>query len=75
MKMDKNTENNSLASREYKYGFYTTIESETIPKGLNEDVVCMISAKKHEPNFMREWRLKAYRHWKTMKEPHWPNFH
>ena len=60
-----------LANREYKYGFVTDIETEAFPKGLNEDIVRMISAKKNEPEFMLEWRLKAYRHWLTMKEPKW----
>jgi len=64
-----------MADQEYKYGFVTDIEAETIPKGLNEDVIRVISAKKSEPEFMLEWRLKAYRHWLTMKEPHWPNVH
>ncbi|MDA2925895.1 Fe-S cluster assembly protein SufB [Acidobacteria bacterium AH-259-G07] len=64
-----------LASQEYKYGFYTDIEADSIPAGLNEDVVALISAKKNEPEFMLEWRLKAYRHWLTMKEPKWPNVH
>lgn len=62
-----------LANQEYKYGFVTDIESDTIPKGLNEDVIRLISLKKNEPEFMLEWRLKAYRHWLTMVEPHWPN--
>ena len=56
---------------EYKYGFVTDIETETIPKGLSEDVVRLISAKKKEPEFMLEFRLKAYRHWLTMKMPRW----
>ena len=56
---------------DYKYGFVTDIETETIPKGLNEDVVRLISAKKNEPEFMLEFRLKAYRHWLTMKMPQW----
>jgi len=60
-----------LANREYKYGFVTDIETQEFPKGLNEDIVRMISAKKNEPQFMLEWRLKAYRHWLTMKEPKW----
>ncbi|MDA2929176.1 Fe-S cluster assembly protein SufB [Acidobacteria bacterium AH-259-O06] len=64
-----------LASQEYKYGFYTDIEADSIPAGLNEDVIALISAKKNEPEFMLEWRLKAYRHWLTMKEPKWPNVH
>ncbi|MEO8215891.1 MAG: Fe-S cluster assembly protein SufB [Acidobacteriota bacterium] len=60
-----------LANREYKYGFVTEIESDTVAAGLNEDVIRMISAKKGEPEFMLEWRLKAFRHWVTMKEPTW----
>src|SRR6266545_7557217 len=62
-----------FANQEYKHGFYTEIESETVPRGLNEDVVRLISAKKKEPAFMLEWRLKAYRGWLKMSEPHWPN--
>ena len=62
-----------LANREYKYGFVTDVESESIPKGLSEDVVRLISAKKNEPEWLLEWRLKAYRHWLTMKEPTWQN--
>ncbi len=64
-----------LANREYKYGFVTEIESDAIPKGLNEDVIRLISAKKNEPEFMLEWRLKSYRHWQTMTEPQWSNVH
>jgi Fe-S cluster assembly protein SufB len=60
---------------EYKAGFVTDIEQETIPPGLSEDVVRLISAKKREPGWMTEWRLKAYRHWLTMEEPRWPNVH
>ena len=56
---------------EYKYGFYTDIEMEEFPKGLNEDIIRMISAKKNEPEFMLEFRLKAFRHWQTMKQPNW----
>ena len=62
-----------LANREYKYGFVTEVESETIPKGLSEDVVRLISAKKNEPEWLLEWRLKAYRGWLKMAEPHWAN--
>src|ERR671921_2187955 len=62
-----------LATREYKYGFVTNVESETIPKGLSEDVVRLISEKKGEPAWLLEWRLKAYRLWLTMKEPNWQN--
>jgi len=64
-----------LADREYKYGFTTEIESDTLPPGLNEDVIRMISEKKNEPEFMLEWRLKAYRHWVKMEEPAWGNVH
>ncbi|MBS2210432.1 Fe-S cluster assembly protein SufB [Carboxylicivirga mesophila] len=56
---------------EYKYGFYTDIEMEEFPKGLNEDIIRLISAKKNEPEFMLEFRLKAFRHWLTMKQPNW----
>jgi Fe-S cluster assembly protein SufB len=63
-----------LANREYKDGFYTDVEVETAPRGLNEDVIRLISAKKREPAWLLEWRLKAYRHWLTMEEPRWwPN--
>ena len=64
-----------IANQEYKYGFQTAIESETLAKGLSEDIIRQISAKKNEPAFMLEFRLKAYRHWLTMKEPHWGNFY
>ncbi|HET9383946.1 MAG TPA: Fe-S cluster assembly protein SufB [Gemmatimonadales bacterium] len=57
----------------YKYGFVTDIESEVVPPGLNEDVIRLISAKKGEPEWMLDWRLKAYRNWLKMTEPHWPN--
>jgi Fe-S cluster assembly protein SufB len=60
---------------EYRAGFVTDIEQETLPPGLSEDVVRLISAKKGEPGWMTEWRLKAYRHWLTMVEPKWPNVH
>jgi len=63
----------NLVSQPYKHGFVTDIESETAPKGLNEDIIRMISAKKHEPEWLLEFRLKAYRHWLTMTEPQWPN--
>lgn len=64
---------NQLADQEYKYGFYTEIEMETLPKGLNEDVIREISKRKGEPEWMTEWRLKAYRNWLKMEEPHWAN--
>lgn len=60
-----------LANREYKYGFVTDVEMETVPRGLSEDTVRLISAKKNEPEWLLEWRLKAFRHWLTMKEPRW----
>lgn len=60
-----------VTTSDYKYGFVTDIEQEFAPKGLNEDIVRFISAKKEEPEFMLEWRLKAYRHWLTMKDPMW----
>ncbi|MEK7405439.1 MAG: Fe-S cluster assembly protein SufB [Acidobacteriota bacterium] len=63
----------TLTSQEYKYGFVTDIESDQVAPGLNEDVIRLISAKKEEPEFMLQWRLKAYRHWLTMKEPTWAN--
>ncbi|HXL87304.1 MAG TPA: Fe-S cluster assembly protein SufB, partial [Gemmatimonadaceae bacterium] len=63
----------ALVNREYAYGFVTDIETDTVPPGLNEGIIRLISAKKNEPEFMLEWRLKAYRRWLTMKEPHWGN--
>ena len=65
----------TLVNREYPYGFVTEVESDTIGRGLNEDVIRVISQKKSEPDFMLQWRLKAYRRWLTMKEPHWANIH
>ena len=62
-----------LASREYKYGFVTDIEQESVPRGINEDIVRLISAKKQEPQWLLDWRLTAYRVWLTMKEPTWAN--
>ena len=74
--METSTTNiEELATREYKYGFVTQIESDLAPVGLNEDIVRLISSKKNEPEFMLEWRLKAYRHWLTMEEPKWANIH
>ena len=60
-----------VADRKYKYGFVTDIDSDTAPKGLNEDIIRFISAKKNEPDWLLEWRLKAYRHWLKMDEPVW----
>src|SRR5438093_861253 len=69
----------ALTNREYKYGFVTAIESDVAPRGLNEDTIRLISAKKNEPQFMLEWRLKAYRYWakleKSAGEPKWANVH
>ena len=65
----------SLVNRRYEHGFITDIESDSLPPGLDEDVVRAISAIKNEPQFMLEWRLKAYRHWLTMKEPEWAHVH
>ena len=61
-----------FVKQEYKYGFYTDVEADSAPPGLNEDIVRLISRKKNEPEFLLEWRLKAFRHWQTMTEPHWP---
>jgi Fe-S cluster assembly protein SufB len=63
----------SLVNKEYAYGFVTDIESDAIPKGLTEETVRLISAKKQEPEWLLEWRLKAFRRWQTMTEPHWSN--
>src|ERR1035437_7719409 len=65
----------TFANQEYKWGFVTDIESDAIPRGLSEDVIRLISAKKQEPAWLLEWRLKAYRHWLTMTEPTWANVH
>src|SRR6266436_362254 len=64
-----------LVKQEYKYGFTTDIETESAPPGLNEDVIRLISHKKQEPEWLLEWRLKAYRHWTTMQAPQWPKVH
>ncbi len=71
---EKTIEENMLSSRAYKYGFYTDIQMDQAPKGLSEDTIRFISDKKKEPGWMLDWRLKAFKHWKTMKEPKWPNF-
>jgi Fe-S cluster assembly protein SufB len=63
----------TLVNREYKFGFVTDIEADQIPRGLTEDTIRLISAKKNEPPFMLEWRLKAFRRWQQMTEPHWSN--
>ena len=64
-----------ITSSEYKYGFVTDIEADEAPAGLNDDIIRFISAKKNEPDWMLQWRLKAYHLWLTMEEPKWPNVH
>jgi Fe-S cluster assembly protein SufB len=64
-----------LVNQEYKYGFVTEVEADAAPRGLSEDIVRLISAKKGEPEWLLEWRLRSYRHWLTMKEPTWQNVH
>jgi len=64
-----------IAQQEYKYGFVTNIESDVAPPGLSEDIIRFISAKKEEPEWLLDWRLKSFRHWLTMKEPTWANVH
>ena len=63
----------SFSKNKYKYGFVTDIDSETLPPGLNENVIKTISQKKKEPKWLLDWRLKAYRHWLKKKEPNWAN--
>jgi Fe-S cluster assembly protein SufB len=64
-----------FVKKEYEHGFVTEIEADTLPPGLNEETIRFISKKKNEPQFLLDWRLKAYRHWLTMTEPSWPNVH
>jgi Fe-S cluster assembly protein SufB len=64
-----------LVKTEYKYGFYTDMETDSAPPGLNEDIIRLISRKKNEPDWMTDWRLKAFRHWLTLEEPTWPKVH
>jgi Fe-S cluster assembly protein SufB len=64
-----------LATQDYKFGFVTDVEQDLVPPGLNEDVIRLISAKKNEPEWMLDWRLRAFRHWQTMEEPTWANIH
>jgi len=73
MEKDQDKIISEVTSGEYKYGFYSDIEMERIPKGLNEDIIRIISGKKGEPEWLLEFRLKAFRHWKTMKMPGWAN--
>jgi Fe-S cluster assembly protein SufB len=72
---DPTTTIESFVSQDYKWGFVTEIEQDVAPPGLNEDIIRMISAKKNEPEWLLEWRLKAYRYWLTIKEPTWHNVH
>jgi len=65
----------ALLAQKYRHGFVTDIESDSLPPGLDEDVVAAISKKKHEPQFLLDWRLKAFRHWLTMQEPTWAHVH
>ncbi len=73
--MNPQSEIRDFTNREYKYGFVTDIETDAVPRGLSEDVIRLISAKKNEPEWMLDWRLKAYRHWLTLEEPRWHNVH
>ena len=74
MKQDSETEMlKEYSEQEYKYGFVSDIESETLPPGLNEDTIRFISKKKGEPEWLTDWRLKAFEIWKKMEEPHWAN--
>src|ERR1700761_7053696 len=72
---DTTTNLEELVGRQYQHGFVTDIESETVAPGLDEDVVRLISRKKGEPEFLLQWRLKALRHWLTLREPHWARAH
>ena len=65
----------SLVKQDYKYGFYTDVETESAPPGLSEDTIRLISRRKKEPEWLTDWRLKAFRHWQTMQEPTWPKVH
>ncbi len=73
--MSKTQPIDDLVSKEYKHGFFTDIEADTLPPGLDEDVIRAISAKKNEPPFMLEWRLNAFRHWQSMRHPQWAHVH
>ena len=76
MFMSKYTEDDlkkELETKQYEYGFYTDIEADTLPVGLNEDIIIAISKKKEEPDWMTEWRLDAFKKWKEMEEPEWAN--
>ncbi|HZZ85096.1 MAG TPA: Fe-S cluster assembly protein SufB [Anaeromyxobacteraceae bacterium] len=64
-----------ITEQKYRYGFVTEIEADAVPRGLSEEIIRLISTKKKEPQFMLDWRLRAYRHWLTLEEPAWPNVH
>jgi Fe-S cluster assembly protein SufB len=73
--MSKDPGTVEMLAQEYPYGFVTEIDEDSVPAGLSEEIIRLISAKKNEPEWMLEWRLRAYRHWLTMKEPTWANVH
>ncbi len=73
--MSSNPDLTALFDRGYQHGFVTDIESDTVPPGLDESVIRLISAKKREPRFLLDWRLRAFEHWLTMREPHWAHLH
>ena len=73
--MSKDLKTMDVLTREYPYGFVTEIEEDSVPAGLGEDIIRTISTKKNEPEWMLEWRLRAYGQWLTMKEPTWANVH
>src|SRR2546428_4850973 len=73
--MSKDPRTVEMLAREYPYGFVTEIDEDSVPAGLSGEIIRLISAKKNEPEWMLEWRLRAYRHWLTMKEPTWANVH
>ncbi|HKL23059.1 MAG TPA: hypothetical protein VJ904_14730, partial [Tichowtungia sp.] len=71
----KKTDVQEQLSKEYRYGFETEVEADTVPKGLNEEIIRLISAKKDEPDFLLDFRLKAFEWWQQQKEPTWANLH
>src|SRR5262249_54330319 len=73
--MRKDLKATEILTRDYPYGFVTEIDEDSVPAGLSEDIVRLISEKKNEPEWMLEWRLRAYRQWLTMTEPAWANVH
>ena len=70
-----NREVEDIIRQQYRHGFTTLVEADSLPPGLNEEIICALSAKKNEPRFMLEWRLRAYQHWLTMQEPRWAHVH